>query len=110
MGLWDSAFGKTVIVLTFVLMVAPSLVTARTLWSEGVKLAYVDRCAESMASQRLPFKTAKSYCSCVADGMSNEFGMEEYNQMMKAEPTPDGSDYDQRLYQVFSACSSNLPK
>ena len=98
------------IVVTFTLLILPSIVTARTLWPEGVKLAYVERCAESMASQGLPLKTAKSYCSCIADGMSNEFGMEEYNQMMKAEPRPNGSAYDRRLYKVFSACSAILPK
>ena len=38
------------IVVTFTLLILPSIVTARTLWPEGVKLAYVERCAESMAS------------------------------------------------------------
>lgn len=98
------------IVVVFMLLIAPGLVAARTIWPEGVKLSYVDRCAENMSSQGLPPKTAKSYCSCIADGMSNEFGMEDYNQMMKAEPKSNGSVHDRRLYKVFSACSSILPK
>jgi hypothetical protein len=98
------------ILVALVLLVAPGLVAARTLWPESVKLAYIERCAESMASQGLLLKTAKSYCSCIADGMNNEFGMEEYDQMMKAEPKSNGSPYDQRLYRAFSACSSILPK
>lgn len=98
------------IVVVFMLLIAPGLVAARTIWPEGVKLSYVERCAESMSSQGLPPKTAKSYCSCIADGMSNEFGMEDYNQMMKAEPKSNGSVHDRRLYKVFSACSSILPK
>jgi hypothetical protein len=85
-------------------------VVAATQWSEGVRQSYVDRCASSMSSQGLAPRTAKSYCSCIANGMSNEFGMEEYNQMMKADPSQTGSTYDRRLYKVFSACSSSLPK
>lgn len=85
-------------------------IVAATPWPEGVKQSYIDRCAGSMSSQGLAPKTAKSYCSCIASGMSNDFGMEEYNQMMKAEPSRTGSAYDQRLYKVFSACSSVLPK
>jgi hypothetical protein len=97
-------------VVFFILLIAPNLVIARTLWPEGVKLSYVERCTGSLLSQGLPLKTAKSYCSCIADGISNEFGMEEYNQMMKAEPKANGSAHDRRLYKVFSACSSILPK
>ncbi|MCP9469500.1 MAG: hypothetical protein NNA31_05805 [Nitrospira sp.] len=85
-------------IVAFILLGAPSLVTARTLWPEGAKLSYIERCAGSMSSQGLPPKTAKSYCSCIANGMSNEFGMEEYNQMMKAEPKPNGTAHDRRLY------------
>jgi hypothetical protein len=44
------------------------------------------------------------------DGMSGEFGMEEYDQMMKAAPNAKGSTYDQRLYKVMSRCSSILPR
>ena len=98
------------ILVIFVLMSvsAPGIVNSRALWPEGAKLAYVKRCADSLASQGSPLNTAKSYCSCIADGMSNEFGMEEYDQMMQ--PNPNGSAYDRRLYKVFSACSSILPK
>lgn len=98
------------IVLAFVLLVTGNLAIAQTPWPEGVRLSYVERCAGSLSSQGLPAKTASSYCSCVANGMSKEFGMEEYNQMMKAEPRPNVSAYDQRLYKVFSGCSSILPK
>jgi len=98
------------ITLAFVLLMAASLATAQTPWPESAKLAYVERCAESMLSQGLPSKTAKAYCFCIADGMSKEFGMEEYDQMMKAQPKPNGSAYDRRLYKVFSACSFILPQ
>lgn len=92
------------------LLLGTTFVSAQTPWPEGVKQSYVERCAESMLSQGLPPKTAKPYCSCIADGMSKEFGKEDYNQMMKAEPNPKGTPYDRRLYKLFSACSSILPR
>jgi hypothetical protein len=61
-----------------------------------------------MTSQRMPQAAATSYCSCIANGMSEEFGMEEYGDMMKAQPIPNGSAHDRRLYKVFAACSSVL--
>jgi hypothetical protein len=97
-------------VIALVLLMPSTLVNAATPWPEGVKASYVDRCAESMSSQGLPQKTGKPYCSCIADGMSREFGKEEYSQMMKAEPNPKGNPYDRRLYKVFSACSHILPR
>ena len=46
-------------------------------WPTGAKLAYIDRCAESMSSQGLPMKDARAYCTCVTNGMEAEFGMKE---------------------------------
>jgi len=98
-------------VVAFVVFAASSALAAdRTPWPEGAKRSYIDRCAASMSSQGLPAKTAQAYCSCVGNGMSSEFGMEEYDQMMKAEPNAKGSTYDQRLYKVMSRCSSILPR
>ena len=98
------------IIGALVLFLGSTSASAQTSWPESVKRSYVERCAESISSQGLPPKIAKAYCSCIADGMSKEFGKEEYNQMMKAEPDPKGTPYDQRLYKVFSACSSILPR
>jgi hypothetical protein len=100
--------GRTIVAVA-ILAISLSVVAA-TPWPEGPKEAYIDRCADSMSSQGLAPKTAKSYCSCIASGMSDEFGMEEYDQMMKAQPSRTGSAYDRRLYKVYSACSSILPR
>jgi len=83
---------------------------AADLWLRGAKLAYIDRCAESMSSQGLPIKNAKAYCTCTTNGMEAEFGMKEYDQMMKAEANPNGGKYDRRLYNVLMACKEHLPK
>ena len=82
----------------------------KTPWQKPAKAAYVDRCVSSMTSQGLPKQYASSYCSCIADGMEKEFGMEEYDHMMKAQPNAAGSSYDKRLYRVFQSCSDILPR
>ena len=111
---WASLLGEAMVKHFVVVLVAlatsSALAADRTPWPEGAKRSYVDRCAASMSSQGLPSKTAWAYCSCVANGMSSEFGMEEYDHMMKAEPNAKGSTYDQRLYKVMSGCSSILPR
>ena len=94
---------------TLLILLMSTLAVAQTPWPEAPKLSYVDRCSESMASQGLAKNSARSYCSCIAEGMSNEFGLELYNQMMNAQPNPQGSEIERRLYKVYSGCSSMLP-
>ena len=98
---------STSIVLVFISTISAG---ATDSWPRGAKLAYIDRCAESMSSQGLPMKNAKAYCTCTTNGMEAEFGMKEYNQMMKAEANPKGGEYDRRLYNVLMACKDHLPK
>lgn len=85
-------------------------VSAATPWPSDQKAAYIDRCATSMSSQGLAPKTASAYCSCIANGMSSEFGMEEYGKMMNGSPNPKGSDIDKRMFKLFSACQGVIPK
>lgn len=79
-------------------------------WPNGAKRSYVERCSSSMASQGLPTSKAQSYCGCIANGMEREFGMKEYNQMMKAQVNPNGSSYDKRLYNILKACQKQLSR
>jgi uncharacterized RDD family membrane protein YckC len=79
-------------------------------WPTSVKADYISRCVSNLVSQGLPEQYARPYAACIANGMEKEFGMEEYNQMMNAEPNPKGSAYDRRLYKVFESCSYILPK
>ena len=79
-------------------------------WPENTKYAYIDRCSKSLSSQGLSVKNAKKFCTCTTNGMEDEFGMKEYNQMMKAQPNPNGSQYDRRLFKVYMACNDYLPK
>lgn len=101
---------RKLLALGLLVVLVPLLVFARTPWPEGAKRAYIDRCAESMTSQGLGKSAAVAYYSCISEEMSNEFGMEEYDPMMKATPNPKGSDYDRRFYKVFTGCSSALPR
>ena len=92
------------------LLFAAANCLAATPWSEAPKQAYIARCSSSMSEQGMPTKTAQSFCSCIANGMSAEFGLEEQSQVMAAEPNPKGSAYDRRLYKVFAVCGSTVPK
>lgn len=85
-------------------------VSAKTPWPTGIKLSYVERCTESLSTQGLPSNTAEAYCACIANGMEKEFGLEEYDEMMKAQPSPRGSRSDRLLYKIFSECSYLLPR
>ena len=55
-------------------------------------------------------KDANAYCTCITNGMEAEFGMKEYEQMMKAEANPNGEVNDRRLYKVLTACKDHLPR
>lgn len=79
-------------------------------WPNAAKRSYIDRCTSSLKSQGLSPNYGHPYCSCITDGMEKEFGMQEYDQMMKAQPNPSGSSYDKRLYKVFTSCSHILPQ
>ena len=99
---------KTAVIVVLFCMSAST--KAADSWPTGAKLAYIDRCAESMSSQGLPMKQAKAYCTCATNGMEAEFGMKEYDQMMKAEANLNGGEYDRRLYKVLTACKDHLPR
>jgi hypothetical protein len=90
---------------TIVLMLVALTCSAKTPWPEAPKAAYVKGCVQDMSSQGMPAKIATTFCSCAAEGMSKEFGLEDYTALMKAQPNPRGSSDDKRLYKVMSACS-----
>ncbi len=95
---------KHLLIYGFIL--TSTFASAQGLWLEKSKSLYVDRCAISIASQGAPASYAKPFCICIADGMESEFGMHEYNAMMKAQPNPSGSADDKRLYKIMSSCSN----
>jgi hypothetical protein len=90
------------------LLLLPGFAIAKTPWPKEAKNSYIARCSDTMTNQGLSKQNASSYCSCVADGMDKEFGIEEYKQMMNAQPNPRGSPEDRRLYSVTSACQKYL--
>ena len=99
---------KIIIGITFIIFVAN--VEASNTWSKSAKHAYVKRCAESMSLQGLSMKNAMLFCNCTTNGMEAQFGMKEYNHLMKANPNPYGTEYDRRLYNILLSCGNHLPK
>lgn len=79
-------------------------------WPEDRKSAYIDRCSKTIAIPELEASSPLAYCTCIANGMEEEFKAEEDDQMMKAQPNPQGNEYDKRLYTVFKPCVDHLPR
>ena len=77
-------------------------------YPEASKQAYVDRCGASMHSQGLPLEKARGFCRCMIDAQEIEFGRREYDAMMQAEPNPNGSNIDRRLYRVTNGCRNKV--
>jgi hypothetical protein len=72
---------------------------------------YVARCTPDLTSQGLSPQKAEAVCTCVASALSAEMLAgggahlrERYDEMMAAQPNPNGSPNDRRLYQIVSSC------
>lgn len=78
----------------------------KTKWPEDKKTAYVQRCTLSLVDQGLPSKRAMPACECVADSLESEFGTEEINAAMRADPRLKGSKIERRLHQALASCDS----
>lgn len=85
-------------------------VVAADKWPTSAQWAYIDRCSGSFRSQGLSAEMARSYCTCITEGMEAEFGIQEYDEMMQADPSPEGDEYDRRLYEVLVSCQEYLPR
>jgi hypothetical protein len=79
-------------------------------WPAGAKQAYVDQCVPPMVSRGISMENATSACRCLGDALEAEFGTRDYNVMITAQPNPNGSDADQRLYRVAAGCKKWLEK
>jgi hypothetical protein len=88
----------------------PHFGNAATPWPDEPKRSYIEICAESLSSQRVAIDKAKSFCTCAAEGMSEEFGMEEYAKLMNAQPNPNGSRDDKRLLAILHTCGLEHPR
>lgn len=81
-----------------------------TKWPSDMKRTYVENCTQGIVAQGMMEFWSRKYCSCLADGMENEFGVEEYDLMRQGRPNASGSPVDGRLNNVFDACKEYFPK
>jgi len=79
-------------------------------WPKDKKSSYIDRCIKTMANSGLEASSTRTYCTCVANGLEEEFKEEEREKMMMAQPNPQGNEYDKRLFTVLKPCMSHLPR
>jgi len=103
------ASGRILLAIITILQIHPTF-AAQGDWEQGVKDTYVARCGKSMIKQGLAADKAAGYCGCAVDGLEVEFGKKDYDAMMRAQPNPQGTDADKRLYKVLKGCSQWLPQ
>jgi len=103
------ASGLILLAIITILQIHPTF-AAQGDWEQGVKDTYVARCGKSMIKQGLAADKAAGYCGCAVDGLEVEFGKKDYDAMMRAQPNPQGTDADKRLYKVLKGCSQWLPQ
>lgn len=77
---------------------------SQTPWPTEVYQSYYSQCKTSMRQQGMSEQRANGYCFCITSGFSKEFGMEQYNYLRSAQPNPNGSIYDRKLYNVATGC------
>lgn len=75
-------------------------------WPPDIKSAYVNNsCAPALVTQGMAPEAAKEFCQCMIDAQELEFGWAEFDSMMAAQPNPDGTDIERRLYNTIAGCS-----
>jgi len=100
---------RLLVATIFIFQIHPAF-AAQGDWQQSAKDAYVARCRKSMAKQGLAVDKAAGYCRCAVDGLEVELGKKDYDAMMKAQPNPQGTNADQRLYKVLTGCGQWLPQ
>ncbi|MGB4967298.1 MAG: hypothetical protein WBO35_03805 [Candidatus Saccharimonadales bacterium] len=98
---------KIIFLVTFFLAGTAQAITP---WNPSAKTAYVANCSSAMSQQGMPTSQASAFCQCAANGMEAEFGMERYQEMMAAQPSPTGSAADRKLNDIMGRCAMQLKK
>jgi hypothetical protein len=95
---------RTKILSTLVFIVLAGNSHSQTPWPSEVYQSYLNQCKVSMRQQGMSDQRANGVCFCMSSGFSKEFGMEQYNHLRSAQPNPNGSVYDRKLYSVATSC------
>lgn len=92
------------IALVFAVRGPPFRIGAATPWPYSAKTEYFNGCSADLVSQGRSASAAAKTCSCIANALDAEFGIEGYEAMMKAEPRERGSGVEQRLHHALTSC------
>jgi hypothetical protein len=95
---------KNKISVVAILLALSSNSSSQTPWPTEVYQSYYNQCKVSMRQQGMNDQRANGVCFCMSSGFSKEFGMEQYNHLRSAQPNPNGSVYDRKLYNVATSC------
>jgi len=74
-------------------------------WPEFMKQQFIDSsCAPSLEAEGFEAGAVQRFCSCFADQIEANFSPFEYEDIIAAQPNPNGSSADQRLHAAVEAC------
>lgn len=73
-------------------------------WTSEIYNSYFNQCKSSMLQQKMTEQRSNGVCYCLSSAFSKEFGMEQYNYLRSAQPNPNGSIYDKKLYKIMTNC------
>lgn len=106
-GLFCGRLGRMRGLLAFVafLMASAMSPAAQGEWPEFVKSQFIENsCAPSLEAQGYEATAVLTFCACFAAQIEANFSILEYEDILAAQPNPDGSSADRRLYAAVMAC------
>ena len=88
------------------LLGGPTMAAALTPFPAGPALFY--RCTQSLTAQGALPENVEAMCACTTGSMTNEFGLEGYDRMMRSHPDPNGSADDRLWTKIITACLKQI--
>lgn len=74
-------------------------------WPEFMKQQFIDgSCVPSLQAEGYGTDAVAAFCSCFADQIEVNFSPFEYEDILAAQPNPNGDSADQRLYAALMVC------
>lgn len=74
-------------------------------WPEFMKQQFIEgSCSPSLQAEGFAADAVQTFCSCFADQIEANFSPFEYEDILAAQPNPNGDSADQRLHAAVEAC------
>ena len=91
------------ILCTTIALLSSSMTNAA--WPEPQRSSYISRCASQMFQQGWTRLGGSAYCECLTEWME----VQDYEKLMKVEPSPNGSSLARQMYGKINECHNYFP-